>query len=105
MMRSINQIFQYNKHLLDEPEVVDLIEYTNTLEEELFELKMNDTVMESKLAFLVRDIYTSVSETMRMQEHKERFNIGEDIDFRSGIRNLKTYIEEFSRDEKFKLNK
>jgi len=105
-MKSINQIFKNNTYLKDEPEVAELIEYCMELEEEVINNKLNDTsTMESKLAFLVRDIYGSVSESITLQESKERFGIGDDIDFRVGIENLKRYLEEFSRDEKFNLYK
>jgi len=105
-MRNINQIFKNNTYLKDEPEVAELIEYCLELEEEVVNNKFNDTsTMESKLAFLVRDIYGSVAESIKLQENKERFNIGEDIDFRVGTENLKRYLEEFSRDEKFNLYK
>jgi len=105
-MRNINQIFKNNTHLKDESEVAELIEYCMELEEEVINNKFNDTsTMESKLAFLVRDIYGSVTESITLQEAKERFGIGDDIDFRVGIENLKDYLEEFSRNEKFNLHK
>jgi hypothetical protein len=105
-MRNINQIFKNNTYLKDEPEVAELIEYCMELEEEVLNNRLSDTsTMESKLAFLVRDIYGSVAESIKSKENKERFNIGEDIDFRVGTENLKKYLEEFSRNEKFNLYK
>jgi hypothetical protein len=105
-MRNINQIFKNNTYLKDEPEVAELIEYCMELEGEVLNKRLSNTAtMESKLAFLVRDIYGSVAESIKLQENKERFNIGEDIDFRVGTENLKKYLEGFSRDENFNLYK
>ncbi len=40
-MKNINQIFKNNRHLMDEPEVVELIEYCRELEGYAMEVEIN----------------------------------------------------------------
>lgn len=103
-MRSIAQIFRTNPSLIDEPEVETLIEYCRELEDETVNLKQSDTkVMEDKLAEVVRDIYNSVNLTIKQQEESIRFGETEPVDFEECVTNLKRYILDFARDNKFRL--
>ena len=45
-MKNINQIFKNNKHLMDEPEVIELVEYTRELEEIVLQRKIEDSYEE-----------------------------------------------------------
>jgi translation initiation factor 2B subunit (eIF-2B alpha/beta/delta family) len=103
-MKSIMQIFRTNPSLVDEPEVEKLIEYCRELEDELVNMRLSDTkVMEDKLAELVRDIYKSVNMTIQDQKDAIRFGEAELVDFEESVNNLKAYISEFARDNKFRL--
>lgn len=98
------QIFRTNPSLVDEPEVEKLIEYCRELEDELVNMRLSDTkVMEDKLAELVRDIYKSVNMTIQDQKDAIRFGEAELVDFEESVNNLKAYISEFARDNKFRL--
>lgn len=103
-MRSITQIFRTNPSLVDEPEVEQLVEYCRELEDELVNMRLSDTkVMEDKLAELVRDIYKSVNMTIQDQKDAIRFGEVELVDFEECVNNLRVYISEFARDNKFRL--
>ena len=103
-MRSITQIFRTNPSLVDEPEVEKLIEYCRELEDETVTLRLSDTKpMENNLAEVVRDIYKSVNMTIKEQEEYLRFGESEPVDFEATLTNLKKYISDFARDNKFRL--
>ena len=103
-MKSITQIFRTNPSLVDEPEVEKLIEYCRELEDELVNMRLSDTkVMEDKLAEVVRDIYKSLNMTIKEQEEYLRFGEIEPVDFEVTLTNLKKYISDFARDNRFRL--
>jgi hypothetical protein len=103
-MKSIKGIFKNNTSLMDEAEVIELIEYCNELESEIYDMRFSNTkVMEDKLAEVVRDIYNSVNLTTKQQEEAIRFGETEPVDFEDCVNNLKKYILEFVRDNKFRL--
>jgi len=101
-MKSINQIFITNPSLIDESEVKQLIEYCRELEDEVIELKQKDVaVTENKLTVLVSDIYHSINDVLRKDAEAIRFGDTERIDFNESIINLKEYLLDFSRNNKF----
>ena len=89
---------------MDEAKVIELIEYCNELESEIYDMRFSNTkVMEDKLAEVVRDIYNSVNLTTKQQKEAIRFGKTEAVDFQDCVNNLKKYIVEFVRDNKFRL--
>ncbi len=101
-MKSINQIFQDNSYLMDEPEVSELIEYCKELEDELIEHRQKKEVTkEVPLAELVRDLYRSIDEILKADENPVRFKESPPVDFKTSILNLKQYLLKFAKDYKF----
>lgn len=102
-MKSIPQIFQNNRDLMDEPEVQELIEYCRELEDEVVDKKQSEQFsFEDKLSFLVREIYSSVKDLERQQMEHERWNF-DAPDYKQCVENLGKYLRDFSRDNKFRL--
>jgi hypothetical protein len=103
-MKNINQIFKNNRRLMDEPEVVELMEYCRELEGEIMEVEINKQYdKEEVLLNIVRDIYRSCKETIKDQEESVRFGETPRVDFEKSIVNLKRYIENINSTYKFGL--
>ncbi len=101
-MKSVNQIFKNNTHLMDHPEVQELIEYCQELEGKFMEVEINKQYdKEDILINLIRDIYESCNVTMRDEEDSIRFGETPRVDFKNTIGNLKKYID--SIDKLYKL--
>ena len=100
-MKNINQIFNNNKELLSNSSVKELIAYCYELEDNKI---MNEQIhnLETPLTELVRDIYLSINETIKNDEEFKRFG-GTRIDYEESLINLKKYLENFSRDYRFRL--
>jgi len=93
-MKNINQIFKNNTHLMDEPEVIELIEYCQELEGKLMEVEINKQYdKEDILINVVRDIKESCEQTINDNEESIRFNEIPRVDFEKSVVNLKKYIE------------
>jgi predicted transcriptional regulator len=104
LMKSVTSILKNNSKLLDEPEVIELVDYIRELEGEIIQLNQNNTkVMENKLAELVRDIYLSINQTLKQQADHIRFGETEAVNFENAVTKLKSYIQTFARDNKFRL--
>ena len=104
-MKSINQIFRDNTSLMNEPEVKELIEYCQELEGKVMDTEMMEQYsMENKLTFLVREIYESCVEDLERDEENERWpDLNDKPDFKFSIQMLKRYIQNFARDNNFRL--
>ena len=101
-MKSINQIFRDNTALLDEPEVQELVEYCKELEDEVIDLRQTDvSVMEDKLAEVVRDIYHSINKTIKEDEDAIRFKETDSVDFNEAVLNLRKFLIKFATDNQF----
>lgn len=101
-MKSINQIFRDNTALLDEPEVQELVEYCKELEDEVIDLRQTDvSVMEDKLAEVVRDIYHSINKTIKEDEDAIRFKETDRVDFNEAFLNLRKFLIKFATDNQF----
>jgi hypothetical protein len=99
-MKSINQLFKTNKDLLEEPEVINLIEYTRELEEIVMNMDLSSKFnKEAILLSIVRDIYSSCKQTIAQNDLHERFpDEVEYISEKESIHNLKTFIFNICRD-------
>lgn len=97
-MKNINQIFKNNKHLMDEPEVMELIEYCRELEGNVMEIVIDKQYDKEEILFnVVRDIYNSCKDTLREEEDSVRFGETPRVDFEKTILNLKKYIESINK--------
>lgn len=93
-MKNINQIFKNNKHLMDEPEVVELVEYTKELEGKVLERNIEDTYDKEEIYLqILHDIYESCEKTLDDHGLSERFKEIEPIDFKQCVVNLKKYMD------------
>jgi len=93
-MKNVNQIFKNNKHLMDEPEVIELVEYTRELEEIVLQRKIEDSYdKEHILRSMLLDILTSCRDMEDTNQLSERYpGMYEKSDAESLVKNLKTYI-------------
>ena len=104
-MKSISQIFINNKELLDNAAVDELIEYCRSLEDKVIENKQSKNFsFENKLTELVRDIYMSVEQEIKRDEESIRFRETERVDYEQCMKNLKKYLLDFSKENKFNLH-
>ena len=93
-MKNINQIFKNNTHLMDEPEVIELIEYCQELEGKFMEVEINKQYdKEDILINVIRDIKESCEQTINDNKESIRFNEIPRVDFEKSVVNLKKYIE------------
>ena len=102
-MRSINQIFKGNEHLMDLEPVDSLIDYCKDLEDEVVENKQksDQTII---LKQLISEISKSCFELLEDDKQSERWsNDFEKIDFKVSIVNLREYILKYCLDNKIKL--
>jgi len=102
-MRSINQIFKGNEHLMDLEPVDSLINYCKELEDEVVENKQksDQTII---LKQLISEINKSCFELLEDDKKSERWsNDFEKIDFKESIVNLREYIIKYCLDNKINL--
>ena len=93
-MKNINQIFKNNKHLIEHPEVQELMDYCQELEGKLMEVDINKQYdKEDILINVIRDIKESCEQTINDNEESIRFNEIPRVDFEKCVVNLKKYIE------------
>jgi hypothetical protein len=93
-MRSISQIFKGNEHLMDLSPVEELIEYTQELEGQVFEKKIQDNYdKEHMLRSMLQDILQSCSDMEETNLLAKRYpGMYEKSDAESLVKNLKMYI-------------
>jgi hypothetical protein len=97
-MKSINQIFKDNEHLMDLGPVEELIEYTQELEGQVFEKNIEDNYdKEHMLKSMLQDILISCRDMEDNNQLAERYpGMYEKSDAESLVKNLKTYILDMS---------
>ena len=93
-MKNINQIFKGNEHLMDLNPVEELIEYTQELEGQVLERKIEDTYdKEHMLKIMLSDILSSCREYEENKILEDRYpELYEKVDADSLVKNLKDYI-------------
>jgi hypothetical protein len=102
-MKSIREIFKNNPSLLDEPEVAQLLEYCEQLQDEIVEFKFQKT-NNKELAMLdmLKEVIKGCDAIEKEQGEHERF--GYDApNYQETISNLKRYILKRCQDEKILL--
>ena len=103
-MKSIYQIFQGNEHLMDLGPVEELIDYTQELEGQVLERKIEDTYDKEEIYLqILKDIYESCNQTLEDQIISDRFKEIPPVDFKNAIMNLKIYLESVQRLYRFDL--
>lgn len=94
-MKNINQIFKDNEHLMDLEPVEELIEYCRELEGEVMEKRIEVNYdKEHILKSMLKDIRTSIDETLSEDEEAIRFNEIPRVDFKEAVKNLKNFISQ-----------
>jgi len=93
-MKSISQIFKGNKHLMDLAPIQELVEYTQELEGQVLERKVEDNYdKEHMLKSMLQDILLSCRDMEETNQLAERYpGMYEKSDAESLVKNLKTYI-------------
>jgi hypothetical protein len=89
---------------MDEPEVMELIEYCQELEGDVLDVKINKQYdKEEILHNIVKEIYSSCRQLIKDEEESVRFGETPRVDFEKSIVNLKRYIEDINVTYKFGL--
>ena len=102
-MKSIREIFKTNPSLLDEPEVAQLLDYCEQLQDEIVEFKFQKT-NNKELAMLdmLKEVIKGCNAIEKEQMEHERFGY-EAPNYQERISNLKRYILKRCNDEKIYL--
>jgi hypothetical protein len=96
-------IFKNSQELLDEPEVQELFDYCEQLEDELVELKFEKNKnKELILLDMIKEVVKGCNTLEKQQMEHERFGY-EAPNYQETIKNLKSYILEICRDNKIYL--
>ena len=102
-MKSTREIFKGREYLLEEPEVKQLLDYCEQLQDEIVEFKFQKT-NNKELAMLdmIKEVIKGCNAIEKEQMEHERF--GYDApDYQETISNLKRYIYGRCKDEKIYL--
>lgn len=93
-MKSIGQIFQGNEHLMDLDPIGELIEYTQELEGQVMERKIEDTYnKEHMLKTMLSDILSSCREYEENKILEDRYpELYKKIDADDLVKHLMEYI-------------
>lgn len=102
-MKQIRNLFKNKDYLLNEPEVEQLIDYCESLQDEIVEFKFEKS--NDKQRFMrdtIKEILFACNEIQKQQAEFVRFNF-EPPNFEAGIQNLKNYINEVCKNNKIRL--
>ncbi|WP_338646760.1 hypothetical protein V5J73_00160 [Flavobacterium sp. KS-LB2] len=102
-MKSIREIFKNNPSLLDEPEIVQLLEYCEQLQDEIVEFKFQK-INNKELAMLdmLKEVLKSCDAFGKEQAEHDRFGYDEP-NYQETISNLKRYLLKRCQEEKIWL--
>ena len=102
-MKNKLDIFKKAPDLLDEPEVQELLEYCERLEDELVDFKFEKTNNKELIMLdMIREVIKGCNAMEKEQLEHERFGF-EAPNYSEAISNLKTYILEICKDNKIYL--
>ena len=102
-MKSTREIFKSNPSLLNEPEVVQLLEYCQELQDEIVEFQFQKTNnKELALLDMLKEVIKGCNAIEKEQMEHERFGY-EAPRYQETISNLKSYILKRCQDEKIWL--
>lgn len=104
-MRSISQIFKDNEHLMDLGPVEELIDYTQELEGQVMETKVNNSYdKEHILKSMLSDILSSCKEYEENKLLQERYpDQYEKVDSDKLVNSLMEYIVEMNTKNNLRL--
>ena len=104
-MKNINQLFRRNPSLLDNPEIQELIVYTQELEGEVLDRKIDDNYdKEHMLKSMLSDILSSCREYEDNKILQNRYpDLYKNIDADTLVKNLMVYILDMNRKNNLKL--
>jgi hypothetical protein len=104
-MKSISQIFKGNEHLMDLQPVEELIEYTQELEGQVLEIKVEDTYdKEHMLRSMLSDILSSCREYEENKILQDRYpDLYQSIDADTLVKNLMAYIFDMNRKNNLRI--
>ena len=102
-MKSIRELFKNKDFLLEEPEVEQLLEYCEKLEDDIIEFKFDkDKNKELVMLDMIREVIKGCNAIEKEQNEHERF--GYDApNYQETISNLKKYILDRCKDERIWL--
>jgi len=102
-MKSIREIFKTNPSLLNEPEVAQLLDYCEQLQDEIVEFKFEKN-KNKELAMLdmLKEVIKGCNAIEKEQAEHERFGF-EAPNYQETISNLKSYILKRCQDENIYL--
>ena len=99
-MKKPRNFFKNKPELLDEPEVDALLNYCESLEEELIDLKFEKNAnKELVLLDMIKEVMKGCNALENEQMEHERFGF-EAPDYQETVSNLKSYIQEICRTNK-----
>ena len=102
-MKSINQIFKGNEHLMDLQPVEELIDYCQNLEEKVIETNLEED-KEHIYKSIIQDILTSCNELEESKLLAERYpDLYKKTDAETLVQNLKNYILDMNRINKLNI--
>ena len=102
-MKSINQIFKGNEHLMDLDPVGELIDYCQELEEKVVETNLEED-KEHIYKSMIQDILISCNELEESKLLAERYpDLYKKIDAETLVQNLKNYILDMNRINKLNI--
>lgn len=102
-MKNLYEIFRKKSDLLDEPEVMELLEYCEKLQDEIIEYKFEKEQNKQLILIdIISQILKGCNEVEKEQMEHERFNYPAP-NYLATIKNLKEFIIERCRDERIYL--
>ena len=107
-MKSINQIFKNNKHLLEYDEIQELIDYCQSLEDEIIDIKQKEKFsFETKLTLLVNELNRDIDDIITDDENVNKFPFRgyTPPNFKDAFYNLKKHFKQFSIDNNYDFDK
>jgi hypothetical protein len=102
-MKNKLEIFKNAKLLLDEPEVQQLLDYCESLEDELVDFKFDrNNNKELIMLDMLKEVVKSCKEIQKLEIEHERFGYPLP-DYSEAIRNLRSYIFDINRINKLRI--
>jgi hypothetical protein len=102
-MKNIRQLFKDKKFLLDEPEVEQLLDYCEELQDEIVEFKFEKENNKQLIMLdMLKEVIKGCNAIEKEQMEHERFGY-EAPNYQATISNLKNYILERCKDERIYL--
>lgn len=102
-MKSTRELFKNNLLLLEEPEVIQLLDYCTDLEEEIIAFKFQQAGnKELAMLDMLQEVVKGCREMEKEQMEHERFGF-DPPKYQDSVSNLKKYILDRCREEKIRL--